>query len=48
MPNMRHHFSALLSAINPSEDRSNLATKLPGEVREFLEDHVFATANPHT
>ena len=48
MPNMRHHFSALLSAINPSEDRSNLATKLPGEVREFLEDHVFATDNPHT
>lgn len=48
MPNMRHHFSALLSAINPSEDRSNLAKQLPGEVREFLEDHEFATANPHT
>jgi hypothetical protein len=48
MPNMRHHFSALLSAINPSEHRSNLARDLPGEVRAFLEDHEFATACPHT
>ena len=48
MPNMRHHFSELLSAINPSEERSDLAKHLPGEVREFLEEHEFATATPHT
>jgi hypothetical protein len=48
MPNMRYHFSALLTAINPSEDRCNLAKELPGEVRAFLEDHEFVTACPHT
>jgi Second Messenger Oligonucleotide or Dinucleotide Synthetase domain len=48
MPNMRHHFSSLFSAFNPSDGRSNLARELPGEVRAFLEDHAFVTASPHT
>ena len=48
MPNMRHHFTALLSAVNPSEQRSTLAKQLPGDVQDFLKDHEFVTANPHT
>lgn len=48
MPNMRHHFDALITKINPPEDRVRLASRRVGEVRDWLKDHEFATRTPHT
>lgn len=48
MANMRHHFNALLTKVNPSEDRRCLASQLPGDVRSWLKDHEFETVAPHT
>jgi hypothetical protein len=44
----RFAFTALLKKINPSSDRVELAKSLPGEVREWLRDHEFETASPHS
>jgi len=48
MPNMRYHFAALLKKINPSADRVTLASERVGELRQWLQDHDFATNDPHT
>lgn len=48
MPSMRHHFRALLKNINPSQDRLDLASSLPGDVRTWLKEHDFKTSAPHT
>lgn len=48
MPNMRHHFEALLKKINPPDERVTLASTRVGDVREWLRDHEFATKSPHT
>ena len=48
MPNMRHHFEALLKKINPPDERVALASTRVGDVREWLSQHEFATKNPHT
>jgi len=48
MPNMRHHFNALLNRINPPDARVQLASTRVGEVREWLKEHEFATKSPHT
>jgi hypothetical protein len=48
MPNMRHHFAALLSNIEPSPERKDLASRLPGEVRAWLQEHEYSTSSPHT
>lgn len=41
-------FRALLRKIDPDVDRSKIASELPGEVREWLKDHDFETASPHS
>ena len=43
MPNVRHHFEALLGRINPPEERVALASTRVGEVREWLREHEFDT-----
>lgn len=48
MPNMRHYFSALMSRINPPEDRVQTAGTRVAELREFLEEHDYRTETPHT
>jgi hypothetical protein len=48
MATTRFHFNALLKRINPTSERLHLAKTLPGEVREWLEEHEFETADPHT
>jgi len=48
MPNMRHHFNALLSKINPTDERRELAARRVGEVRDWLAQHDFKTKSPHT
>ncbi len=48
MPNMRHHFAALLSKINPPADRVSLVATRVGEVRDWLKEHEFPTKSPHT
>lgn len=48
MASSRYGFKALLTKINPSSDRLKLAKRLPGEVREWLQEHDFVTAWPHT
>ena len=48
MPNMRHHFNALLKRINPPEERVALASERVGQVRGWLRDHEFSTESPHT
>ena len=48
MPNMHHHFVALLSKINPPAERVSLVATLVGEVRDWLRDHAFPTKHPHT
>jgi hypothetical protein len=48
MATTRYHFQSLLKNIQPSDDRLELAKVLPGEVREWLEDHDFETVDPHT
>jgi hypothetical protein len=48
MPNLHHHFCALLANVNPQPEREALAARLPGQVREWLTEHDFETAWPHT
>lgn len=48
MASSRFAFGALLTRINPDQDRLETASELPGEVREWLEDHDFETASPHS
>jgi len=48
MPNMRHHFDALLTKINPPNERVALVSTRVGEVRDWLQAHEFATKSPHT
>ncbi len=48
MPNMRHHFAALLAKVNPPAARRDTAATKAGEVREYLREHKFPTAAPHT
>jgi len=48
MPNMRHHFDALLTKINPSDERLTLVANRVAEVRDWLKEHEFATKSPHT
>lgn len=48
MPDMRHHFSALLTRINPPEARSQTAATRTNELREFLAEQDFPTTSPHT
>ncbi len=48
MPNTRHHFAALLSRVNPPEDRAQTAADRVNELREFLAEHEYATTSPHT
>lgn len=48
MPCMRHHFSTLLTRINPLEARVSAAAKRVNELRDFLAEHDFPTASPHT
>lgn len=43
------HFSELLKAINPPEDRLRAAQELPGQVRDYLESQIdLTTAAPHS
>ena len=48
MPSVHHHFSALLTNVEPDETRSSLASSLPNDVRDWLKAHEYATATPHT
>ncbi len=48
MPNLHHHFRALLSNVNPSDGRMLLASSVPGDVRTWLKEHDFQTESPHT
>lgn len=48
MPNMRHHFNALLTKINPPDHRVSLASQRVGEIRDWLREHEFPTVDPHT
>src|SRR6266516_4072211 len=48
MPNMRHHFDALLTKINPPTERVALVSARVNEVRDWLKEHDFATTSPHT
>jgi len=46
---LSEHFDALLSAIEPSEDRKSMAAEIPGAVRDFLKESTsFPTVKPHT
>jgi hypothetical protein len=48
VPNVRHHFDALLKKMNPPEERVKLASARVGNVREWLGDCEFETSEPHT
>jgi len=48
MPNMRHHFDVLLAKINPPDERVALVSVRVGDVRDWLQQHEFATKAPHT
>src|SRR2546422_460923 len=48
MPNMSHHFDALLTRINPPAARVTLVSTRVNEVRDSLREHDFATKSPHT
>ena len=48
MNSLRHYFKALLSNIEPSSERKDLCSTLPGEVRDWLENNEFQTSAPHT
>ena len=48
MPNMRHHFSALLTRINPPDDRVETAASRVNELRDYLTEHDFPTTSPDT
>src|SRR2546422_5179749 len=43
MPNMRHHFDALLTKINPPAQRVALASSRVGEVRDCLRGELVFT-----
>jgi tRNA nucleotidyltransferase (CCA-adding enzyme) len=48
MASMRYHFQALLKRVNPSGDRLRVAAQLPGDLRDWLQDHEFVTSYPHS
>lgn len=48
MPNLHHHFRALLSNVNPSERRLRLASTVLSDVRTWLKEHDFQTETPHS
>ncbi len=48
MPNIRHHFQALLSKVNPPADRVTLVSGRVEKVRDWLREHEFPTKTPHT
>ena len=49
MPTVARHFDALLSAVNPPEDRAERAKETPGPVREHLaRTDTLDTVEPHT
>jgi len=48
MLSLRLHFQALLKKINPPPERQELAKKLVGELRDWLEEHDFESVSPHT
>lgn len=48
MPNMRHHFNALLTRINPTDTRVELVSRRTNELRDWLREHDYETAAPHT
>ena len=41
-------FRALLKKVNPDSTRVDLASRLPGEVRDWLKDQDFETVSPHS
>ncbi|HVR70281.1 MAG TPA: nucleotidyltransferase [Vicinamibacteria bacterium] len=45
---MRHHFRALLQKVNPCDDRMDLASTLPSQVRDWLNEHDYETTAPHS
>ena len=48
MPNMRHHFDALITKINPPAQRVALVSARVNGLRDWLKGHDFATKSPHT
>ncbi len=48
MASTRFHFAALVKKVNPSDERLKIAQSRPGDVREWLKDHEFATKTPHS
>lgn len=48
MASSRFAFAALLKKVNPSPNRIAVARRLPGEVRDWLKEHDFETASPHS
>lgn len=48
MATSRFAFDLLLKTVNPAKERRDLASTLPSEVREWLQDNDFVTATPHT
>ena len=48
MITLRHHFEALLTKINPPDDRVALASTRVGDLRVWLAEHEFATVDPHS
>lgn len=48
LSNVRPHFKALLSRIEPPEARAALVAQRCADVRNFLKDHDFPSVSPHT
>ncbi|MEJ2422814.1 MAG: nucleotidyltransferase [Acidobacteriota bacterium] len=48
MASSRFGFSALLKKVNPDSDRTEVAQRLPGDVRDWLKEHEFETRAPHS
>ena len=48
MATCRFAFDALLKKINPSSGRVDVAKRLHGEVRDWLEEHEYETCSPHS
>jgi hypothetical protein len=48
MTSVHHHFQGLLKNVNPDHTRGALASSLPNDVRDWLEEHEFSTVAPHT
>lgn len=48
MASLHHHFEALITNINPSQERRATAVRIPRKLRDWLRDHEFSTRSPHT